>query len=108
MREVTNPFPSARPRAALLLSAIVLSACSYLPELPSMPSLASIKPYRIDIQQGNFLSPEMVTQLQALLDAHNAEQAEPLWPSVVESVQRIDKTGAEPYVDGDEYTYWPN
>ena len=29
-----------------------------------MPSLGSFKPYRIDIQQGNFLSPEMIAQLK--------------------------------------------
>src|SRR3954462_4919555 len=29
-----------------------------------MPRLTSFKPYRIDIQQGNFLSPEMVAQLK--------------------------------------------
>jgi len=52
--------------------------------------------------------PDRVAELQALLDAHNAEQAEPMWPSVIESPQLIDKTAAEPYVEGDEYTYWPN
>ena len=49
-----------------------------------------------------------VVRLQALLDAHNAEQAKPAWPSVIESPQLIDKTGGQPYVEGDEYTYWPN
>lgn len=29
-----------------------------------MPSLGGLKPYRIDIQQGNFLSQEMVSQLK--------------------------------------------
>ena len=52
--------------------------------------------------------PEIVAQLQALLDAHNAEQAAPMWPSVIESPQLIDKTGAEPYAPGDDYIYWPN
>ena len=52
--------------------------------------------------------PAIVAQLQKLLDGHNAEQAQPLWPSVIESAVLIDKTGAEPYVAGDEYTYWPN
>jgi arylsulfatase A-like enzyme len=52
--------------------------------------------------------PDMVTLLQGLLDAHNAEQAEPMWPSVIETPQLIDKTGAQPYVEGDEYLYWPN
>ncbi len=51
---------------------------------------------------------DMVQALEALLDAHNAEQAEPLWPSVMESPQRIDKHGGEPFEAGDEYIYWPN
>lgn len=52
--------------------------------------------------------PERVDELEALLAAHNAEQAEPLWPNVTDGPQLIDKTGAEPYVAGDEYIYWPN
>ena len=52
--------------------------------------------------------PERVAQLEALLDAHNAEQAEPLWPSVFEAPQRIDKHGGQPFAAGDEYIYWPN
>jgi arylsulfatase A-like enzyme len=52
--------------------------------------------------------PERVVELEALLDAHNAEQAEPLWPSVIASPQLIDKHGGQPYEDGDEYIYWPN
>jgi outer membrane protein assembly factor BamE len=51
----------------ILVFAVPLSACSYLPEMPSLPSLpglSSIKPYRIDIQQGNFLSAEMVAHLK--------------------------------------------
>jgi outer membrane protein assembly factor BamE len=51
--------------ALLCLIPFLLSACSYLPEMPSLPSLTSIKPFRIDIQQGNFLSPEMVAQLKS-------------------------------------------
>lgn len=35
-----------------------------LPSLPSLPSFPSIKPYRIEIQQGNYLSQEMVSQLK--------------------------------------------
>jgi uncharacterized sulfatase len=52
--------------------------------------------------------PEKVAALEALLSAHNAEQAEPLWPSIVQEPQLIDKTGGQPYEEGDEYIYWPN
>ena len=46
--------------------------------------------------------------LEALLDAHNAAQAEPGWPNIIETPILVDKTGAESYVEGDEYIYWPN
>jgi len=52
--------------------------------------------------------PARADALEALLDAHNAEQAQPMWPSVLNAPQLIDKTGAEPYEEGDEYIYWPN
>ncbi|MFT6643078.1 MAG: arylsulfatase A-like enzyme [Patiriisocius sp.] len=52
--------------------------------------------------------PEKVTELQALLAAHNAEQADPLWPSFIDSPQLIDKHGGQAYEPGDEYIYWPN
>src|SRR4051812_38294113 len=57
---------AAHRRASVLLLPLLVTACSYLPEMPSLPSLSlnSLKPYRIDIQQGNFLSPEMVAQLK--------------------------------------------
>ena len=49
-----------------------------------------------------------VEVLSALLGAHNAAQAEPLWPSLINAAQLIDKTTDEPYAEGDEYVYWPN
>ncbi len=52
--------------------------------------------------------PEKVAALEALLAAHNAEQAAPMWPSVVQEAQLIDKPGGAPYATGDEYIYWPN
>jgi uncharacterized sulfatase len=52
--------------------------------------------------------PAKVAQLEALLAAHNAEQAAPMWPTVTNSPQLIDKHGGQPYVAGDEYIYWPN
>jgi len=52
--------------------------------------------------------PSRLETLEALLDAHNAEQAEPMWPSVIQSPQLIDKHGGQPFEEGDEYIYWPN
>lgn len=52
--------------------------------------------------------PEKVAELEALLAAHNAEQVAPMWPSVVQQAQLIDKPGGVPYEQGDEYIYWPN
>ena len=52
--------------------------------------------------------PDRVAELEVLLAAHSAQQAEPLWPSVIEGPQLIDKNGTEPYEPGDEYIYWPN
>ena len=53
-------------------------------------------------------NPTKVSQLEKLLDLHNSEQAEPLWPSVVDSPMLIDKHGGQDYEEGDEYIYWPN
>ena len=64
-----------------------------------------------DPTEQNNLATELsgrVEVLEALLDAHNAEQADPLWPSVTQSPQLIDKHGGQPYEEGDEYIYWPN
>jgi uncharacterized sulfatase len=51
---------------------------------------------------------DKVTELEALLASHNAEQVEPLWPSVFNSPQLIDKTSNEPFEEADEFIYWPN
>jgi arylsulfatase A-like enzyme len=52
--------------------------------------------------------PDKVAELEALLDAHNVEQAPPMWPSIIQSPQLIDKDGSQTYEPGDEYIYWPN
>ncbi|MDP7135043.1 MAG: sulfatase-like hydrolase/transferase, partial [Planctomycetota bacterium] len=52
--------------------------------------------------------PEQLALLEGLLAAHNIEQADPLWPSVLNSPQLIDKDGGKEYEEGDEYIYWPN
>jgi outer membrane protein assembly factor BamE len=46
------------PLAALALAA-PLAGCSYVPRIPG------VTPYRIEVQQGNFISQEMVSQLKA-------------------------------------------
>ncbi len=51
---------------------------------------------------------DKVAELESLLAAHNAEQMQPLWPSVFNSPQQIDKTSNEPIEEGDEFIYWPN
>ena len=59
---------------------------------------------------GYFIAADIVTRagLEALLAAHNAEQAAPMWPSVLNGPQLIDKHGGQPYEPGDDYIYWPN
>jgi uncharacterized sulfatase len=52
--------------------------------------------------------PARVAELRALLAAHDAEQAAPLWPSLAEMPVNIDKTLLQPDAPDDEYIYWPN
>jgi arylsulfatase A-like enzyme len=52
--------------------------------------------------------PEKVAELKALLAAHNAAQADPLWPSLIEMPVAIDKTLRQPDSEDDDYVYWPN
>jgi uncharacterized sulfatase len=52
--------------------------------------------------------PERVAALQAALDAHNAEQQPPAWPSQIEAPINIDKSLEQPDAPDDEYVYWPN
>ena len=52
--------------------------------------------------------PDIVADLSARLDAHNAEQAEPAWRALVDVPVRIDATEAEPWEADDEYVYSSN
>lgn len=52
--------------------------------------------------------PDKVAELRALLTAHDAEQAEPLWPSFIDLPVSVDRTLAEPESPDDEFVYWPN
>lgn len=52
--------------------------------------------------------PERVAALRAALDAINAGQAEPIWPSLVAPPNYIDKHILEPRTLEDDYVHWPN
>jgi arylsulfatase A-like enzyme len=52
--------------------------------------------------------PERVAALRALLDAHDAEQSPPLWPSLLEGAIRIDPPLGAAEDPDDEYVYWAN
>ncbi|MDP2128958.1 MAG: sulfatase-like hydrolase/transferase [Pseudohongiella sp.] len=53
-------------------------------------------------------NPEKLAELTSLIDQHNAELPDPMWPSVVEMPVSIDKPlGRTEYPD-DEHIYWPN
>jgi len=52
--------------------------------------------------------PARVAELTALLDAHDATQAAPLWPSLLEAAIRIDPPLGAPESPADEYVYWAN
>jgi arylsulfatase A-like enzyme len=61
-------------------------------------------------EQTNLASrePERVAELRRALAEHNAEQAEPSWPALIEMPVSVDKTLAVAEAEGDEYIYWPN
>ena len=52
--------------------------------------------------------PQLVAELESLLENFNAEQAAPLWPSRTRSPINIDKTLLEPDAADDEHIYWYN
>lgn len=52
--------------------------------------------------------PKKLAELQALIDTHWKDAREPLYPYTIESPIKIDHTLADPYVEGEEYIYWPN
>ncbi|MSQ89539.1 MAG: outer membrane protein assembly factor BamE [Betaproteobacteria bacterium] len=55
-----RPFSLVRPEVLALLMVALLPACGSL-EVPKVPG---VTPYRMVIQQGNFISQEMVSQLK--------------------------------------------
>lgn len=52
--------------------------------------------------------PGKLAELRAALAAHNAEQAEPAWPSRGSFPINLDKDLSIPDAPGDEYIYWSN
>jgi arylsulfatase A-like enzyme len=53
-------------------------------------------------------NPQNVAELKALLDAHNREMKDPMWPSFIEMPVAVDKTLDQPESPDDEYVYWQN
>lgn len=52
--------------------------------------------------------PAKVMELRRLLDAHNAQMKEPMWPSFIEMPVAVDKTLDQPEAPDDEFIYWQN
>jgi uncharacterized sulfatase len=52
--------------------------------------------------------PEKVKELRDLLDAHDAAQVEPLFPSVIDAPIFVDKVLENPAAPTDEHVYWSN
>ena len=52
--------------------------------------------------------PEKLAELEAALEAHNAEQAPSMWPSSGSMGINLDKDLSIPDAPGDEYVYWTN
>jgi arylsulfatase A-like enzyme len=67
--------------------------------------LAADPTERADLSEAE---PERVARLRALLDAHEARQRAPLWPSLIEAAIRIDPPLGVPHDPDDEYVYWAN
>ena len=53
-------------------------------------------------------NPEVADRLRGVLDAHNSEQAEPLWPWTSTSAQNVDRDLSQEDQPGDEFAYWSN
>jgi len=52
--------------------------------------------------------PAMLAELEAALEAHNAEQAPSMWPSSASMAINLDKDLSIPDAPDDEYVYWTN
>ena len=52
--------------------------------------------------------PDKLAELEAALEAHNAEQAPSMWPSSGSMAINLDKDLSIPDAPDDEYVYWTN
>lgn len=52
--------------------------------------------------------PERVAAMRAMLEAHNRQMAEPIWPSRISLPVRIDVPITAPTRAGQDYVYWSN
>ncbi len=61
-------------------------------------------------EQNNLAEKETKTveELTELIEKHNADQAKPIWPSVIQMPEYIDKPLNTEVNKADEYIYWPN
>lgn len=52
--------------------------------------------------------PDKLAELTRLIEAHQANAVEPLYPYTIESTRALDKTVVETAEFSDEYVWWPN
>jgi arylsulfatase A-like enzyme len=52
--------------------------------------------------------PGIADRLRGVLETHNSEQAEPLWPWTSTMAQNVDRDLSQEDQPGDEFAYWSN
>lgn len=88
-------------RAGFILLPLLLASCSWLslPEMPSF-SLSSLKPHKIDVPQGNLITPDMrdkvkegMTRAQVRLALGTPLLADPFHANRWDYVYRLEQEG---------------
>ncbi|MEM7002144.1 MAG: sulfatase-like hydrolase/transferase [Pseudomonadota bacterium] len=52
--------------------------------------------------------PDVADRLRGVLNEHNSEQADPLWPWTSTNAQNVDRDLSQPDQPGDEFAFWSN
>ena len=52
--------------------------------------------------------PDVASRLRGVLEEHNSEQADPLWPWTSTNAQNVDRDLSQPDQPGDEFAFWSN